>query len=207
MAEIYTKMPLIMGDIGAIGKTRKNAQQGYVFRGIDDVYLAVHSVLSEHGVFCVPQVLDMKREERASKNGGVLFWTILTVKYTFFAPDGSFVDAITVGEAMDSGDKSCNKAMSTAQKYAFWQIFCIPTEEPKDTEIDTYEVSCEQDAKECFVSDAEVEALYLLAKNSKHTNASIKKYILNIYGINSIKELPQNKLDDFITWLTQKGTS
>lgn len=43
-----------------------------------------------------------------------------------------------IGEAMDSGDKSCNKAMSAAQKYAFLQIFCIPTEEPKDTENETH---------------------------------------------------------------------
>ena len=46
---------------------------------------------------------------------------------------------------MDSGDKSCNKAMSAAQKYAFLQVFCIPTEdppsEPKDTEGQTHEVS------------------------------------------------------------------
>ena len=46
---------------------------------------------------------------------------------------------------MDSGDKSSNKAMSAAQKYAFLQVFCIPTEEPKDTENDTHDVKHKTD--------------------------------------------------------------
>lgn len=136
--EIFKKIPLVMAEIGAIGKDRKNQQQGYSFRGIDDIYNAVNAALAKHGVFCTPSVEDMKREERQTQKGGTLFYTILTVKYVFYASDGSSIEVRTVGEAMDSGDKSCNKAMSAAQKYAFLQVFCIPTEEPKDTENETY---------------------------------------------------------------------
>jgi hypothetical protein len=137
---IYTAIPAVMGEIGAIGKDRKNPQQGYQFRGIDDIYNAVNAALVKHGVFCVPFMEDMKREERQTQKGGTLLYTILTMRYTFFASDGSSIEAKTVGEAMDSGDKSCNKAMSAAQKYAFLELFCIPTEEPKDTEEETHEV-------------------------------------------------------------------
>jgi hypothetical protein len=128
-----------MASVGSIGKDRRNPQQGYQFRGIDDIYNALNSALSEHGVFTVPKVLDIKREERPAKSGGILIYTILTVSYTFFASDGSSVEAVTIGEAMDSGDKSSNKCMSAAQKYAFLQVFSIPTEEPKDSENHTYE--------------------------------------------------------------------
>jgi hypothetical protein len=62
------------------------------------------------------------------------------MKFTAYTEDGSSVSSITVGEAMDSGDKSMNKAMSVAYKYALMQIFCIPTEEEKDTEFQTHEV-------------------------------------------------------------------
>ena len=136
--KIYKQISLVMGEIGAIGKDRKNPQQGYSFRGIDDIYNAVNAALAKHEVFCAPFVEDIKREERPTQKGGVLFYSILTIKYTFYASDGSSVEARTVGEAMDSGDKSCNKAMSAAQKYAFLQVFCIPTEEPKDTENETH---------------------------------------------------------------------
>ena len=51
--------------------------------------------------------------------------------------DGSYVDTVNVGEAMDSGDKGMNKAMSIALKYSLLQMFLIPTEEPKDPDKET----------------------------------------------------------------------
>lgn len=131
---IYKKIPAIIGDVGAIEKSRVNKIQNYSFRGIDDVYAAIQPLLHKHEVFYVPEIIKEFREERPAKNGGTLIYTILSVKFTFYASDGSFVTASTIGEAMDSGDKSSNKAMSAALKYALLQVFCIPTEEDKDTE-------------------------------------------------------------------------
>jgi hypothetical protein len=137
--QIYTLMAKVMGEVGAIEKLRKNQQQGYAFRGIDDVYMALQPALVKHGVVCVPEVVEERREERPSKNGGTLFYTTVRMAFTFYAPDGSYVRAVTSGEAMDSGDKSTNKAMSAAMKYAMLQTFCIPTEEKKDTEYESPE--------------------------------------------------------------------
>lgn len=145
---IYHAITQVMSEIGAVGKTHTNTQgSGYKFRGIDDLYNATQAALIKAGVFSVPTVLEMTREERTSKAGGLLLWTTLRIKYIFYAGDGSSVEAVTMGEAMDSGDKSCNKAMSAAQKYAFLQIFAIPTEEPKDTENQTYEVGKKEEEK------------------------------------------------------------
>lgn len=146
---IYKQMSAIMGDLDPISKDRTNTQgQGYKFRGIDDVYNACQPVLAKHKVFSVPKVLEQTREERASRSGGTLIYTILKVEYAFFAEDGSSITATMMGEAMDSGDKSSNKAMSAAQKYAFLQIFSIPTAEPKDTEEETHEVEPRQTRSE-----------------------------------------------------------
>jgi hypothetical protein len=139
--KIYAAISNIMGKVGVVGKDKKNEQQGYKFRGIDDMYNALNKHLAEEKVFATSSVLDMKREERLSQKGATLLYTILTIKFTFFAEDGSSVESVTVGEAMDSGDKSCNKAMSTAYKYALMQIFCIPTLEEKDTEVQTHEIA------------------------------------------------------------------
>lgn len=139
--KIYEQMSLVLLDIEAVAKSRTNTQgQGYKFRGIDDVYNTIHEVLAKHKVFAVPTVLSRSREERQSKSGGNLIYTIVEVKYTFYATDGSSVESVTVGEAMDSGDKSCNKAMSAAHKYCLLQTFCIPTEDEKDTETQTHHV-------------------------------------------------------------------
>jgi hypothetical protein len=136
---IYELIGKAMSVIGAITKDKKNTQQGFMYRGIDQVYNALNPVLAELGIFFCPEILEQKREERVTKNGAVLVSTVLTVKFTAYAPDGSHVSMTVVGEGMDSGDKSSNKAMSVAMKYAMFQLFCIPTEELKDPDADSYE--------------------------------------------------------------------
>lgn len=131
----------VMQAVGHVAKTRKNTQQGYTFRGIDDLYDALQAPLCAAGVFCAPTVTCREVVERQTKNGGSLIYTTLTVMHRFYATDGSYVDATTVGEAMDSGDKSSNKAMSAALKYAFLEVFCIPTEGENDSEAQTHEVA------------------------------------------------------------------
>ena len=147
---IHAQIAKVMVDLGAIGKDRKNSQQGYNFRGIDDVYNAVHEVLGKHGVFTVPKVLADRTEERTTGKGTALIYRVLKIRYRFFADDGSFVDAVVIGEGMDSGDKATNKAMSVAHKYALLQVFAIPTEEPKDPEIDSHDVQPAQQANQRF---------------------------------------------------------
>ena len=135
---IYTAINNIMDEIGAITKSKKNNQgTGFMYRGVDDVMNALQPLLIKHGVFCVPEVLEHTREERVTKNGGNLIYSILKMKYTFYAADGSSVNTIVIGEGMDSGDKASNKALSIAFKYACFQLFCIPTEEMKDPDSET----------------------------------------------------------------------
>jgi len=137
--DIYTLIPACMEDIKAIGKDSMNQQQKFAYRGIDAVMNALQPVLSKHKVFVVPEVIEQRREEVSSKSGGQLHYSLLTVKYTFYAPDGSSVSAVVVGEGMDSGDKASNKAMSVAFKYACFQVFCIQTEEMVDPDGESHE--------------------------------------------------------------------
>ena len=138
---IYKKIPAIMAEVGIIGKDRKNTSQGYSFRGVDDVYNEIHDMFVKHKVFTIPTVLDTQHEERKSKSGGILIYRIYTVKYTFYAEDGSFIESIIVGEGMDSGDKAGNKALSVAHKYALLQTFLIPTDDPKDPENESHQLN------------------------------------------------------------------
>ena len=144
--QIYRLIGQAMARVGAIGKdsqaTNYNGKVMYKFRGIDDVYNALNPVMAELGLFICPEILDQRREERTSSNGTTLIYSIITVKFTMYAPDGSSVSATLIGEGMDSGDKATNKAMSIAMKYFCFQIFMIPTEEMKATDPDaqTHEV-------------------------------------------------------------------
>ena len=144
---IFQKIPAIMADIKSIGKDRENKQQNFSYRGVDDAYNEIQPILVKHKVFTVPIVIDTLHEERKSKAGGTLIYRIYTVKYQFYAEDGSSVTAVVVGEGMDSSDKAGNKAMSGAHKYALLQVFCVPTKDPKDSEVDSLSVKWEPQAE------------------------------------------------------------
>ena len=142
---IYEAMPRVMKRVGHVGKNRKNEKQGYAFRGIDDVVAACQEVMAEEGVTVVPAVRQFQSEVFEAKAGGRMVRMVLLVDHTFFAKDGSSMTATTLGEAMDTGDKSANKAMSAAMKYALVESLCIPTHEAdRDTEQSSPEIASPQ---------------------------------------------------------------
>jgi len=127
---IYERLIAMMADVEPMKKLRKNPQQGFMFRGIDDIYDAMHPLLVRHKIFVAPIVEKIHTEEYQTSKGTVMHRTILTVAHRFTTTDGSYVSATTVGESSDAGDKSAAKAMSVAFKYALFQTLCIPLEEP-----------------------------------------------------------------------------
>lgn len=141
--KVYQCINAIQAELSKVGisKDQKNTQQGFKFRGIDDVLNTLSPLLAQHGLCILPTVLERQVTERTTKNGGVLFYVALMVEYHFVcAEDGSTHRVIVYGEAMDSGDKATNKALSAAYKYACIQAFCIPTEGDNDADSITHEV-------------------------------------------------------------------
>lgn len=138
--KIFSTINSVMSELGAIAKNKRNQQQGFSYRGVDDVMNALNPLMVKHKLFCVPKVLRNEREERQTSRGSNLLYSIVTMEYTLYAEDGSSVSAVVIGEGMDSGDKATNKAMAIAYKYAMFQIFSIPTEETApDADKDTPE--------------------------------------------------------------------
>jgi len=129
---IHGKLADLLADVPDIGKDSKNVQQGFMFRGIDQCYNVLHPLFAKHRIVVVPEVLDYTQSERTTKTGGTLIYIIVKMAFDFYAEDGSCVRAVTIGQAMDSGDKAGNKAMAVALKYALFQTFLIPTEETTD---------------------------------------------------------------------------
>ncbi len=101
---IHEAMAGILNDVNGISKGEINKTQGFKFRGIDTVYNELHSLFKKHKVFCLPEVIAERSEERQTKNGGNLIYRILTIRYHFVATDGSEVSSVVIGEGMDSGD-------------------------------------------------------------------------------------------------------
>lgn len=182
--KIYAAIAGVMADVGAVGKNTKNTQQNFMYRGIDAVMNALQPALIKNKVFVVPTVLSEEREERSTTKGGVLFYTRLRIKYTFYAEDGSYITAEVIGEAMDSGDKATNKAMSIAYKYACFQVFCIPTEEMQDPDAECHDVAPQEPPVEY------VDAVKIKVLKDRMAQKGVKdEQILERYKVNSLEEL------------------
>ncbi|CCM44451.1 ERF family protein [Cronobacter sakazakii] len=129
---VYQAISAVAKEMAATGisKDRTNTQQNFKFRGIDQVYNALAPALVNHGLLILPRITERTVTERTTPKGTVLFYVVVKAEFDFVSTkDGSVHTVVTYGEAMDSGDKATNKAMSIAYKYAAFQAFCIPTEE------------------------------------------------------------------------------
>lgn len=192
---IYQSITKILEEVPAIGKNKKNTTQGFMFRGIDDVMNTFQPLLAKHKVFMVPQILEQTREERQTSKGGTLIYSICKIKYIFYAEDGSSIEAIVVGEGMDSGDKATNKAMAIAMKYAMFQVFCIPTEEMRDSDGETPPASKKKEIK---IQSSQIQILekYYIGDNMTK--------LLNANGLTKLEDMTMAKASEIIKKLKEK---
>lgn len=149
--KVYAAISAVAKEMAATGisKDRTNTQQNFKFRGIDQVYNALAPALVNHGLLILPRITERTVTERVTQKGAVLFYVVVKAEFDFVSTeDGSIHTVVTYGEAMDSGDKATNKAMSIAYKYAAFQAFCIPTEETAvDPDSEVHEVAAQKPAK------------------------------------------------------------
>ena len=122
----------------------RTCQQGasFKFRGIDDVYNTMSPLLAANGLCILPRIINRLCDERQSSAGKALFNVIVEAEFDMVsAEDGTRHTIRTFGEAMDSGDKATNKAMSIAYKNAIFMAFSVPTEGDNDPDATAHEVA------------------------------------------------------------------
>lgn len=181
-----------------IGKNRKNDQQGFSFRGIDDVLNRMSHHLVEANLVIVPRVVTREVHERVNARGNPLFYVTVTVDYTITSSvDGSSVVCTTVGEAMDSGDKATNKALSAAYKYMAFQTFAIPISDDADQTTHTLAPKVEPVQ---LMGDTEIKSITTLVKQAGFD----EKKLFSIYGVESLAEIPLSKTAEITANLQKK---
>lgn len=210
---IYQAIHGVMTDVGAIGKDKKNQQQGFMYRGVDDVMNALQPAFVHNNIFVVPEVLEQTREERTTAKGAQLLYSIIKVKFTFYADDGTNVSATVVGEGMDSADKSSNKAMSVAFKYACFQVFCIPTEDMVDPDGYTPPQSTRKpsngDTSKSANTVNEIKTqrtlqLEYLIDGTAHTLDEANEFAQKGYNVNSYEDLTVSQFNNLYYRLQSK---
>ncbi len=205
--KIYEAITAVMADVGAVEKDGTNTFDRYKYRSIDAVMNAMHPAMARHSVFVTPEVLEQTREDRTSKKGDPMVYSITKVKYTFFTTDGSSVTATVIGEGMDRGDKSMNKAMSAAFKYALFQVFCIPTEEMVDSETDSPQPKADKQQAQKPQQNQKVEAAEAKAavrKNYAALNETQQQATAAHYGFANIDNITDEQVSAYMADLQRK---
>jgi hypothetical protein len=172
--KVYQSINAVQSALSKVGiaKDKVNSQgSGYKFRGVDDVMNALSPLLAEHNLCILPRVISRVCEERISASNKPLFFVTVEVEFDFVSSeDGSKHTVKTFGEAMDSGDKATNKAMSAAYKYAAFQSFSIPTEADADASTQTL------DTKEPpTISDKRLDSAILQIKAGNYTTDKLRE--------------------------------
>lgn len=135
---VVQALAAVMADVQAVRKSQRNADQGYVFRGIDGVMNAVGPALRKHGVVILPVVEQVEHRDVQTSRGKPARECTVRVRYVVHGPAGDTVEGVAAGEAMDWGDKGTPKALSVAFRTFLLQALCIPTDEP-DPDGQAYE--------------------------------------------------------------------
>lgn len=119
----------IIGETG-IAKNRRNQEQKFNFRGIDDALEAFGPLLASHGVLLSPSYAGLVIEPRQTKSGGTTYNVRLEGTFTFtHMEDGSvYKVGPFYGEANDGQDKAVSKATSVAERNMFFLTFVVPHE-------------------------------------------------------------------------------
>lgn len=217
---VFQKIAAVQGELSKVGisKDRRNQQQGYNFRGIDEVYAALSPLLAKHGLVIVPRVIERQCIEGQTRKGDPLFRVTVHAEFDFIAAeDGSIHTAATYGEAMDSADKATNKAMSAAYKYAAFMTFAIPTEGDNDADASRPEPASERGSgdgqnggraasrtgpapQSQGMPDAEWARLVQLIE-ATHTNTGP---MLKHYKVESLRDLNQSQYSEAVELLNDR---
>jgi hypothetical protein len=136
-----------------------------------------------------------------SGKGNALFYVTVEAEFDFVSSiDGSKHTVTMFGEAMDSGDKATNKAMSAAYKYAMFQAFCIPTEGDNDADAQTHTVMSRGNEQAETLHADQVAAINSLASAVGVDVAVISKF----YRVRSLDDVPAAYYESIMRSLEKK---
>jgi hypothetical protein len=132
---LATKIASILGKLGRVAKSGRNAFHNYDYATESDIVDALRQHLAAEGVCIFPSVVDSKVETVQDRNKSATLATV-TLELTFV--DGASGDTMVtrwIGQGIDQGDKAYYKAYTGAFKYGLMKTFMVSTgEEPEQDE-------------------------------------------------------------------------
>lgn len=132
MVPVHVAWLRVRRDIRAIAKRETYNAPGtrFNFRGVDTVVNTFGPVTLKHGVHVMSSNVEATYGEKNSKNGGRMRECSVLVTWTIMGPKGDTLTLQTMGEALDTADKSTSKAQSVALRTLLLGFGLTPTHDP-----------------------------------------------------------------------------
>ena len=123
----------LMGRVGYVQKSESGALP-YSFASEVAFIKAIRPHMVDLGLTISPVgIRELETIQYLTKNGAQAFNRTFIFTFEWFhAPTNTSKNVTTIGEGTDYGDKSCNKAMTVALKYAMRQSLLIETGDDPD---------------------------------------------------------------------------
>jgi len=183
----------VMREISHIGidKAFRNKHQNYNFRSVDQVFQTFSPILSSVGLLMIPNVESCDVSEihplpSADARAKIQHKATVSVRYDLRLADsdpGDVISATFCGQGIDTSDKAVAQALTSAFKYAVFQIFCVPLAGCVDADADDPERPSEAPPVETLSEQDQAFVDRLESASSVDELKSIGAEIAQAYGV------------------------
>ena len=200
---IYGKLSLIENEIGVVEKGLSVSMGRGSYKAVSerDVLDAVKPIEQKYRVYSYPFNTEIIKDETLGKtnNYGTSTSQFLRLKrvYRFVNIDkpDEYIDVISYGDGIDTGDKAPGKAMTYADKYALMKAYKLSTGDDPDKEASpqegyrrTYQQQPQQQARPQQSQKTPITVSQKQTLENLYNHDELMK-ILNKNGINSVDQL------------------
>lgn len=188
---IYEKLSLIENEIGVVEKGLNVSMGKGSYKAVSerDVLDAIKPIEQKYRVYSYPYDTEIINNEVLEKtsNYGTTTSQFLRLKrvYRFVNIDNKdeYVDVISYGDGIDTGDKAPGKAMTYADKYALMKAYKLSTGDDPDKEASPKEGY--RRATTQPISDSQKETIKRLYEDEELNNVLAKNNIKSIDQLNT----------------------
>lgn len=129
---IHEAINAVMQEVGYVQKQSSDTLK-YTYTGEASLIEAIRPSMVRHGLYMyLYHIEKIYRDAYTTKSGTAMVNTLEHCTFRMTHISGEFIEVNVTGEGADSGDKSSNKALTGAFKYALRQTFCIETGDDPD---------------------------------------------------------------------------
>lgn len=198
---LFEKIQAVSDDIKNIEKDMQVGNANYGYKAVSDNAVTQQVKLAEkkHKIVSIPvnqELVSSEMFKKIDNKGKEVQMFVDNIKMTLRIVDledpKSYIDIVSFGKGLDSGDKGFGKASTYARKYALLNAYKIATGEDLDAH------------KSEEITPITVNEKKVIVTNYMNNNVEYSNQIASHFNVDSISELKEKDIDFIYADLKKK---